>query len=73
MSESPEKHPDSDAHKGAVESDRPASPSDASLSGQIGHRDADPDLKDGDTDFPEPDAEAEHSGSSRGATTGQVA
>jgi hypothetical protein len=58
-------HPDSDAQKGAVESDRPAFPSDGSLSGQIGHRDADAELKENDTDFPEPDAEAEHSGSNR--------
>jgi hypothetical protein len=62
MSESEENHPDSDIQKGAVESDRPGSPSDESLAGQIGHRDSDPALKDNDTDFPEPDAEAEHSG-----------
>jgi len=58
-------HPDSDARKGAVASDRPEAPSDATLSGQIGHRDADVELKENDTDFPEPDAEAEHSGSRR--------
>jgi len=33
-----------------------------STDGQLGHRDQHPDLKDADTDFPEPDAEAEHSG-----------
>ena len=32
-----------------------------SLSGQLGHRDQDKLLKDNDTDFPEPDAAAEHS------------
>ena len=57
-----EKHPDSDIEKGAVESDRPQSPADASMTGQLGHRDPDAMIKDSDTDFPEPDAEAEHSG-----------
>jgi hypothetical protein len=57
-----EKHPDSDIEKGAVESDRPQSPDDASMTGQLGHRDPDPMIKEGDTDFPEPDAPAEHSG-----------
>jgi hypothetical protein len=56
-------HPDSDAQKGAVSSDRPEAPSNESPSGQIGHREGDPELKQSDTDFPEPDAEAEHSGS----------
>jgi hypothetical protein len=59
MTESPrEKHPDSDIEKGAVESDRPQS----SMSGQLGHRDSDAMIKESDTDFPEPDAPAEHSG-----------
>jgi len=68
MNESPhEQHPDSDVGKGAVESDRPQSPddvstSDVSMAGQLGHRDEDAMIKEGDTDFPEPDAEAEHSG-----------
>ena len=57
-----EKHPDSDVEKGAVESDRPQSPDDVSMIGQLGHRDPDSMIKEGDTDFPEPDAEAEHSG-----------
>jgi hypothetical protein len=63
MNEKPDltTHPDGDAHKGAVESDRPQLPSDRSLAGQIGHRDQDADLRGSDTDFPEPDAEAEHS------------
>jgi hypothetical protein len=56
-----EKHPDSDLHKGAVESD-PQSPGGGSLAGQLGHRDPDPMIKESDTDFPEPDALAEHSG-----------
>ena len=57
-----EKHPDSDLHKGAVESDRPQSPGHESMSGQLGHRDSDSMIKESDTDFPEPDATAEHSG-----------
>jgi hypothetical protein len=53
--------------KGAVEDDKPhpdtnRRPQHGSLSGQLGHRDQDEMLKDNDTDFPEPDAEAEHSG-----------
>ena len=63
MTESPwQKHPDSDLEKGAVESDRPQSPDDESMSGQLSHRDSDPMIKESDTDFPEPDAPPEHSG-----------
>jgi len=59
--------PDEGMRKGAVEDDAmyPDSkrrPQHGSLSGQLGHRDQDEMLKDNDTDFPEPDAEAEHSG-----------
>lgn len=59
--------PDEGLRKGAVEDDAtyPDSevrPQHGSLSGQLGHRDQDEMLKDADTDFPEPDAEAEHSG-----------
>jgi hypothetical protein len=59
--------PDEASRKGAVEDDAqyPDSgrrPQHGSLSGQLGHRDQDEMLKDADTDFPEPDAEAEHSG-----------
>ena len=50
--------PDEAASKGAVEDDRPTQ---SPLAGQLGHRDQDEELKDNDTDFPEPDAEAEHS------------
>lgn len=57
--------PDEDASLGAVEND-PAdvesTPSQSSLSGQLGHRDQDPMLKDADSDFPEPDAAEEHTG-----------
>ena len=58
--------PDEGMRKGAVEDDslHPATRStpNTSLSGQLGHRDQDEMLKDDDTDFPEPDAEAEHTG-----------
>jgi hypothetical protein len=59
--------PDEAMGKGAVEDDtvhpdtrRRAQ--NGSMSGQLGHRDQDPMLKDNDTDYPEPDAEGEHSG-----------
>lgn len=60
-------HPDEDMGKGAVEEDTmPGDMSNRSvkgnLSGQLGHRDQDAMLKDNDTDFPEPDAEGEHTG-----------
>jgi hypothetical protein len=32
------------------------------MGGQLGHRDQDEWIKESDTDFPEPDAPAEHSG-----------
>lgn len=63
----PVSHPDSDEHKGAVEDDSPhlsgerAEPH-GSLSGQLGHRNAD-EMSDGqDSDFPEPGSTPEHSG-----------
>jgi hypothetical protein len=51
--------PDEASGKGAVEDGRNIQDP---LSGQLGHRDQDEELKDNDTDFPEPDAEAEHTG-----------
>lgn len=59
--------PDEAMRKGAVENNAPVDDKirrtqDSSLSGQLGHRDQDEMLKDNDTDFPGPDAEAEHSG-----------
>jgi hypothetical protein len=59
--------PDEDASLGAVEDDSNApgaTPSQTSMSGQLGHRDQDDLLKESDTDFPEPDASGEHSGES---------
>ncbi len=60
--------PDSWTGKGAEEGNPPGpnakpNPHNGSLTGQLGHRDQDEMLKDNDTDFPEPDAQAEHSGS----------
>ena len=70
MTNSATTRPDEGMRKGAVEGDAPYSlseqrPQHGSLSGQLGHRDQDEMLKDADTDFPEPDAEAEHSGKLR--------
>lgn len=51
--------------KGAVEDDgldAKARHGQSSLVGQLGHRDQDEILKENDTDFPEPDAQAEHTG-----------
>jgi hypothetical protein len=62
-----EQHPDSDAHKGAVEEETsgPSKTNDPNLHDQIGHRDEDEMLKDADTDFPEPGSSPEHSGERR--------
>lgn len=60
--------PDEAQGKGAVEDDGRHGGRDGnagqggSLAGQLGHRDQSAMLKDNDTDFPEPDAKAEHSG-----------
>jgi hypothetical protein len=67
MADSATIRPDEGMSKGAVEDDAscPDSgrrPQHGSLSGQLGHRDQDEMLKDADTDFPEPNAEAEHTG-----------
>lgn len=57
------KHYDSDEHKGVVEEESPrATTSHPSISGQLGHRTNDSDVKDNDSDFPEPGAREEHSG-----------
>ena len=67
MTYSQKARPDEGMSKGAVEDDAvyPDSqrrPQHGSFSGQLGHRDQDEMLKDADTDFPGPDAEAEHTG-----------
>jgi len=63
-------HPDCDIQKGTVEDDSPHTREDRpahtnSLSGQLGHRDPDEELKDNDSDFPEPGSSPEHSGQHR--------
>jgi hypothetical protein len=49
---------DADIHKGSTEDARLF----ASFGGQLAHRGQDDDLKDFDTDFPEPGSSPEHSG-----------
>ncbi len=56
------KHRDQDREKGAVEQDEQNEGGNTSMQGQIGHRDQDDMLKSSDTDYPEPDGAAEHSG-----------
>lgn len=53
---------DQDRSKGAVEQDEKQPSGNASLQGQLGHRDQDPILKSADTDFPEPGGNPEHTG-----------
>jgi len=55
-------HQDNDVRKGAVESENRDQRSQTSLEGQLAHRTEDPNIKDGDTDFPEPGENPEHSG-----------
>ncbi len=56
---------DPDRNKGAVEQDRPSQPTNTSLAGQLPHRNQDPNIKAGDTDYPEPGETPEHSGEPR--------
>jgi len=64
-----ESHPDADAQKGAIEDTAPESvhrpvSSEADhdrLAGQLPHRDANEEIKDNDSDFPEPGSSPEHS------------
>lgn len=67
MSDSTTTGPDEALRKGAVEGDGREPDGKrrnehTSIAGQLGHRDHDEMLKDNDTDFPEPDAKAEHTG-----------
>jgi len=61
----PPRH-DSDVKKGAFETELPPrnanDESNTSLSGQMGHRNQPEEAQGEDTDFPEPDAQGEHSG-----------
>lgn len=57
------KHHDSDEHKGVVEEESPrATAGRPSIAGQLGHRTSNAEIKDNDTDYPEPGAREEHSG-----------
>jgi hypothetical protein len=55
-------HRDEDEAKGAVEQDRRGQKTNTSMAGQNGHRDQDPLLKAGNSDFPEPGQNEEHTG-----------
>ncbi|MGB8480545.1 MAG: hypothetical protein WCE63_17205 [Acidobacteriaceae bacterium] len=60
-------HPDADENKGVVEDSSPRQPgkpqkSQESMTGQLGHRNADDLINGNDTDFPEPGSSPEHSG-----------
>lgn len=53
---------DQDESKGATEENLDNTPGNAGLQGQLGHRDQNSDIKDADSDFPEPGGSPEHSG-----------
>jgi len=53
---------DNDLMKGATEDEAPGEKNMTSMTGQLGHRDDDPMIKDADSDFPEPGESPEHSG-----------
>ncbi len=63
----PSAYPDADNSKGVVEAESPRQPGEAqksqeSMSGQLGHRNADELTSGNDSDFPEPGSSPEHSG-----------
>jgi hypothetical protein len=53
---------DPDRAKGATEGEERDHDANAGLAAQLGHRDQNPLIKEGDTDFPEPDGGPEHTG-----------
>ena len=53
---------DNDLKKGATEDETPGDKNMTSMTGQLGHREEDPMIKDADSDFPEPGQSPEHSG-----------
>lgn len=61
------RHHDSDEQKGGVEEETPSRNTSgrSGLAAQLGHRTADLEVKDNDSDFPEPGAREEHSGEKR--------
>ena len=63
----PVAHPDADENKGGFEDDSSGQPGKApksqnSMTGQLGHRNADELANGSDSDFPEPGSSPEHSG-----------
>jgi hypothetical protein len=65
----PDRKPDQDESKGATEDDVQNAPGNAGLQGQLGHRDQDPQIKDADSDFPEPGGSPEHTGEPQNRAT----
>jgi hypothetical protein len=53
---------DPDRAKGATEGEERDHDANAGLAAQLGHRDQNPLIKEGDTDFPEPGGSPEHTG-----------
>lgn len=64
-----ERKPDQDVSKGATEGNVRDEQGNAGLQGQLGHRDQDPEIKDADSDFPEPGGSPEHTGEPEDAGT----
>jgi hypothetical protein len=62
MTKSKQKEEDEFARKGAIEQDSPEQETNASLAGQLPHRNENPLVKSSDSDLPEPGENPEHSG-----------
>ncbi len=69
MTQPAQAHPDPDARKGTVENTAPSAPcpdkarpgeAHDRLANQLPHRESDPNIKDADSDFPEPGSSPEH-------------
>lgn len=66
----PTPHPDGDVQKGAIEDDSPhlsgeGAAANGSMTGQLGHRNAEEMINGSDSDYPEPGSSPEHSGQHR--------
>lgn len=70
MTQTQHPRPDPDANKGATEDTTPSAPCPGTahpgeahdrLANQLPHRESNPDIKDSDSDFPEPGPSPEHS------------
>jgi hypothetical protein len=64
-----DRKPDQDESKGATEESLQDAPGNAAQQGQLGHRDQDSQIKDADSDFPEPGGSPEHTGEPQNAAT----